>query len=68
MKKILSLVLMLAILLSVTSVFATSTDAVGGMEANWWVDADVQKSDEFYVDGDLNVKMVGIHYNQYPVR
>ena len=66
MKKILSLVLMLAILLSVTSVFATSTDAVGGMEANWWVDADVQKSDEFYVDGGLNVKMVGIHYNQYP--
>ena len=48
MKKILSLVLALAMLLSVSSAFATSTDAVGGMEANWWVDADVQKSAEFY--------------------
>lgn len=66
MKKVLSLVLALAMLLSVTSAFATSTDAVGGMEANWWVNADVQKSTEFYVDGGLNVKMVGIHFNQYP--
>lgn len=66
MKKVLSLVLALAMLLSITSAFATSTDAVGGLEANWWVDADVQKSAEFYVDGGLNVKMVGIHFNQYP--
>lgn len=66
MKKVLSLVLALAMLLSVTSAFATSTDTVGGLAPNWWVDADVQKSEEFYLDDGLNVKMVGVHFNQYP--
>ena len=35
MKKILALVLALAMLMTASSVLATSTDAVGGMEAGW---------------------------------
>ena len=65
MKKILSFVMALAMLLTAASAFATSTDPVGGLEPNWWVDADIQPSQEFHVDG-LTVSMVGIHYNQYP--
>ena len=66
MKKILSLVLALAMLLTVASAFATDVDAVGGMEPNWWVNADVKPSTEFYVDGGMTVSMVGVHFNQYP--
>ncbi|MBQ9325292.1 MAG: extracellular solute-binding protein [Clostridia bacterium] len=66
MKKILSLVLALAMLMTLTSAMATSVDEVGGMPANWWVDANLQPSQEFYVDGGMTVTMLGIHYNQYP--
>ena len=66
MKKILSLVLALAMLLTAACAFATDVEAVGGLEPNWWVDADVQPSTEFYVDGGMTVTMVGVHFNQYP--
>jgi ABC-type glycerol-3-phosphate transport system substrate-binding protein len=66
MKKILSLVLALCMLMISSAALATSVDPVGGLEPNWWVDADLQPSESFYVDGGLNVSMVGIHYNQYP--
>ena len=66
MKKILSLVLALAMLLTAASAFATNVDTVGGMEPNWWVNADVKPSTEFYVDGGMTVSMVGVHFNQYP--
>ena len=66
MKKILSLVLALAMLLSATAALATSTEEVGGMPANWWADADLQPSESFFVDGGLTVTMVGEHFNQYP--
>ena len=65
MKKILALVMAMAMLLSATA-FATSTDAVGGMEANWWKAAELTPSADFYIDGGLTLSMLGIHYNQYP--
>ena len=65
MKKILSLVLALCMLF--TCVAALAEDAtVGGLAANWWVDADLAKSETFYVDDGLTISMVGVHYNQYP--
>ena len=66
MKKILSLVLALAMLLSATAALATSTEEVAGMPANWWADADLQPSESFFVDGGMTVTMVGEHFNQYP--
>ena len=66
MKKTLALVLAIAMLLSVTSALATSTEAVGGMDAGWWKAAEIKPSETFHVDGGLNVTMLGIHYNQYP--
>lgn len=66
MKKVLSLVLAIVMLMSLTTAFATSVDSVGGLEPNWWVNADVQKSAEFYIEGGMNVSMIGVHYNQYP--
>lgn len=66
MKKILSLVLVLAMLLSATAALATSTEEVAGMPANWWADADLQPSESFFVDGGMTVTMVGEHFNQYP--
>ncbi len=66
MKKLLSLVLALCIVLCCASALATSTDEVGGLAPNWWVDAGLTPSEEFYVDGGMTVTMTGIHYNQYP--
>ena len=66
MKKILALVLALAMLMTASSVLATSTDAVGGMEAGWWKGVEIAPSTEFYVDGGKTITMLGIHYNQYP--
>ncbi len=66
MKKLLSLVLALCMVLCCASALATSTDEVGGLAPNWWVDAGLTPSEEFYVDGGLTVTMTGIHYNQYP--
>lgn len=63
MKKILSLVLALAMLLSAT---AACAEAVGGLEAGWWNDADIKPSETFYIDGGLTITAVGTHYNQYP--
>ena len=65
MKKIVALVLTLAMLLSVSTAFATATDDVGGMAANWWKDVEIAPSEEFYVDGGITFTMTGIHYNQY---
>ena len=65
MKKIVSLVLALAMLMSVSAAFATATDDVGGMAANWWKDVEIAPSEEFYVDGGITFTMTGIHYNQY---
>ncbi|MBO4289634.1 MAG: extracellular solute-binding protein, partial [Lachnospiraceae bacterium] len=65
MKRIVALVLTLAMLLSVSAAFATATDDVGGMAANWWKDVEIAPSEEFYVDGGITFTMTGIHYNQY---
>ena len=66
MKKILALVLALAMLMTASAALATSTADVGGMEANWWKAAEIKPSEEFYVDGGLTLTMTGIHFNQYP--
>ena len=66
MKKLLSLILALCMVLCCASALATSTDEVGGLAPNWWADANLAPSEEFYVDGGLTVTMTGIHYNQYP--
>ncbi len=64
MKKLLSLVLALVMVLSLTAASATSVEAMGGLEANWWVDLDIPKSETYY--NEMTVKAMGIHYNQYP--
>ena len=63
MKKLVSLVLALAMVLSMTSALATATEAMGGLEANWWVDIEVPKSEIFYKEA--TIKAIGNHYNQY---
>ncbi len=65
MKKLLALALALAMLLSVSSAFAEKVGATN-LEADWWKDVEIAKSEDFYVDGGLTVTMLGIHYNQYP--
>ncbi len=63
MKKLVSLVLALAMVLSMSSALATATEAMGGLEANWWVDLDIAKSETFYKE--MTVTALGSHYNQY---
>ena len=63
MKKLVSLVLALVMVLSMTSALATATEAMGGLEANWWVDLEIPKSELYY--NELTITALGSHYNQY---
>jgi len=63
MKKLVSLVLALAMVLSMTSALATATEAMGGLEANWWVDIEIPKSELYY--NEMTITTLGDHYNQY---
>ena len=63
MKKLVSLVLALAMLLSLTSAMA---DTVGGMEDGWWKDIEIAPSETFHLDEPLTITALGIHFNQYP--
>ena len=63
MKKFLSLVLALAMLLTSVSAFAES---LGGLPEKWWEAADLQPSETFYVEGGMTVTAMGVHFNQYP--
>ncbi|MBR3874131.1 MAG: extracellular solute-binding protein [Clostridia bacterium] len=63
MKKLVSLALALIMTLSLTSAFATATEAMGGLEANWWVDLEIPKSELYY--NELTITALGSHYNQY---
>lgn len=63
MKKLVSLVLALAMLLSLTSAMA---DTVGGMADGWWKDIEIAPSETFHLDEPLTITALGIHFNQYP--
>ena len=63
MKKLVSLVLALAMLLSMTAALA---DTVGGMEDGWWKDIEIAPSETFHLDEPLTITALGIHFNQYP--
>ena len=63
MKKFLSLVLALAMLLTSVSAFA---EGLGGLPDKWWEAADLQPSETFYVEGGMTVTAMGVHFNQYP--
>ncbi len=64
MKKWLSVLLAAMILLSCTAAFATSTEAMGGLEANWWVALDIPQSELFYKE--MTLTGMTTHYNQWP--
>ena len=59
MKKLVSLVLALAMVLSMTSALATATEAMGGLEANWWVDIEIPKSELYY--NEMTINTLGDH-------
>ena len=63
MKKLVSLVLALAMLLSMTAALA---DTVGGMEDGWWKDIEIAPPETFHLDEPLTITALGIHFNQYP--
>ena len=63
MKKLVSLVLALAMLLSMTAALA---DTVGGMEDGWWKDIEIAPSETFHLDEPLTITAMGNHFNQYP--
>lgn len=63
MKKLVSLVLALAMLLSMTAALA---DTVGGMADGWWKDIEIAPSETFHLDEPLTITALGIHFNQYP--
>ena len=52
MKKLVSLVLALAMLLSMTAALA---DTVGGMEDGWWKDIEIAPSETFHLDEPLTI-------------
>lgn len=62
MKKTLALVMALVMMLSATAALAEGT----GLAEGWWNEADVQKSESFYIDGGMTVTGMGIHFNNYP--
>ena len=64
MKKWVSLLMAVVMTLCLTSAFATSTEALGGLEANWWVDVEVPKSELYY--NEMTITALGNHFNQYP--
>ncbi len=63
MKKLVSLVLALVMVLSMSAALATETEAMGGLEANWWVDIDTPKSELYY--NEMTITGLGAHFNQY---
>ena len=63
MKKLVSLVLALAMLMSMTSAMA---EAIGGMADGWWKDIETAPSETFHLDEPLTITALGQHFNQYP--
>ncbi len=63
MKKLVSLVLALVMLMSMTTALA---DTVGGMAEGWWKDIEIAPSEIFHLDEPMTITGLGIHFNQYP--
>lgn len=70
MRKILSVVLALAMLLSATAAFAEVTKEESELDkllpAGWWNNVEVKKSETCYFENGLNITAMGVHFNSYP--